>query len=79
MSVLSLVSWATSGLEVEIQGSIADNALLLQVFGKWMICKDSATASKVIAITDKISCVTIEGDVHARKGTITGGHRDKQK
>lgn len=44
-----------------------------------MICKDSETASKVIAITDKISCVTIAGDVHARKGTITGGHRDTQR
>lgn len=44
-----------------------------------MICKDSDVASKVIACTQSISCVTISGEVHHRKGTLTGGHRDERR
>lgn len=50
-----------------------------QVFGKWMICKDSEVASQVIATTSQVNCVTINGDVHAKKGTISGGFRDETR
>ena len=50
----------------------------LQVFGKWVVCKDSDTASKVIAQSSQVNCVTIHGDVHAKKGTITGGYRNEK-
>ena len=51
----------------------------LQVFNKWMVCKDGEVASKVIRATSDVSCVTITGDIHAKKGTIRGGHLDPSK
>ena len=56
-----------------------EQGLTSQVFGKWMICKDSDVASRVIATTRSINCVTISGDVHSGKGTITGGHREEKR
>lgn len=51
----------------------------LQVFGKWMVCRDSDIASRVIAQSSQVNCVTINGDVHAKKGTISGGFRDETR
>lgn len=44
-----------------------------------MVCKDSDVASRVIASTNQVNCVTIHGDVHAKKGTISGGFRDQTR
>jgi len=62
-----------------VPGWLKSGAAVAQVFGKWMVCKDSNVATQVIRATKDISCVTITGVTHAKKGTITGGHRDEKR
>lgn len=58
---------------------MAESSALAQVFGRWMVCKDSNVASKVIAATRNINCVTSDGDVHEKRGTLTGGYRSDRR
>nr|CAH7720080.1 unnamed protein product [Callosobruchus chinensis] len=45
------------------------------VFGKTMICRDMAVASK-LAKTARLDCVTLDGDKAESKGVLKGGYYD---
>ena len=62
------------GQEVKV---IGDN-ILAQVFAKVLVCNTLATATRVGGETG-LTCVTIDGDIVGKKGTLTGGFVDASR
>ena len=49
--------------------------MVMQVFGKTLLCKDLDVANAAAHRTH-LNCVTMGGDQVSKKGSITGGFRD---
>ena len=50
-----------------------------QVFGKAVICRSLQVATEVAAQTDRVNCVTMDGDQVERRGALRGGFVDTRK
>lgn len=48
-------------------------AVLVQVFGSFVVCKDRGVLEAVRASGAPVDGITLDGDVMRRKGTISGG------
>jgi chromosome segregation ATPase len=46
----------------------------LQVFGRFVVCKDRPTMEAVAASGAPVDAITLDGDVMRRKGTLSGGY-----
>lgn len=49
---------------------------LVQVFGKVMVCKSIEVATRV-AKEAGLTCVTMDGDMAHKKGSLSGGYREQ--
>ena len=50
-----------------------------QVFGKAVICRSLQLATEVARTTDRVNCVTMDGDQVERRGALRGGFVDTRK
>ncbi|WPT12079.1 Structural maintenance of chromosomes protein 3 [Picochlorum sp. SENEW3] len=50
-----------------------------QVFGKVVVCRSLQLATEVTAATDRVNCVTMDGDQVERRGALRGGFVDSRK
>ncbi|XP_064383725.1 structural maintenance of chromosomes protein 3-like isoform X2 [Halichondria panicea] len=51
---------------------------MMTLFGHTLVCRDFEKASE-FAQSARMDCITMEGDVVSRKGTMTGGYYDSSK
>jgi hypothetical protein len=64
-----------TSLCLSVTGKYAeDTALPLQVFGRFVVCKDRPTMEAVAASGAPVDAITLDGDVMRRKGTLSGGY-----
>ena len=50
-----------------------------QVFCRSVVCRSLQLATEVTAATDKVTCVTMDGDQVERRGALRGGYVDSRK
>lgn len=50
-----------------------------QVFGRAVVCRSLQLATEVTASTDRVTCVTMDGDQVERRGALRGGYVDSRK
>lgn len=50
-----------------------------QVFSRSVVCRSLQLATEVTAATDKVTCVTMDGDQVERRGALRGGYVDSRK